>query len=138
MTKSTAFDFTALLARLLLGVIFIRFGIGKVADPYQTIQSFNGLGLPVPTLAYAVTILIEMVIGWCFLIGLAFRGSSVVLAGWCIATAVAGHGDFHDKNAVIHFYKNVSMCGGFLYAALAGPGRISIDNFLVARRLRAA
>lgn len=138
MTKSTAFDLTALLARLLLGVIFIRFGIGKVADPYQTIETFKGLGLPTPALAYALTILIEMAIGWCFLIGLAFRGSAVVLAGWCIATAVAGHSDFHDKNTVIHFYKNVSMCGGFLYAALAGPGRISIDDFLLARRLRGA
>jgi putative oxidoreductase len=136
MTKSH--DFVALLARILLGLIFLRFGGGKVMDPQQTIEVFRGLGLPAPTLAYGVTILVEIVVGICFIFGFWTRLCAVILAGWCIATGVAGHSDFSDRNTLIHFYKNMSMCGGFLYASLCGPGGVSVDRWLFLRKRRRA
>ena len=92
------------------------------------------MGLSVPTLAYTVAVVIELGVGLLFIAGFFARPAALVLAFWCIATAIAGHSDFADRNMLIHFFKNVSMSGGFIYAAILGPGAYSVDGLLEARR----
>lgn len=123
-------DFGALVGRLLLGGIFIWAGYGKAMAASATIGYFGSIGLPVPTLAYAVTVAVELGVGLLFIAGLLFRPAALILGAWCIATGLVAHSDFADRNMLIHFYKNVAMCGGFIYAALLGPGRISLDAVL--------
>lgn len=127
-------DAGALLARVLLGALFVWAGYGKAMAASGTIAYFGSLGLPLPPVAYAVTVAVELVGGLMFITGFLFRPVALVLALWCIATGLVAHSDFADRNMLIHFYKNVAMCGGFIYAALLGPGRISIDAVLKAAR----
>ncbi len=127
-------DGGALIGRLLLGAIFVWAGFGKAMAAGGTIAYFAHLGLPVPPLAYAVTVAIELGVGLLFVVGLFGRSSALVLAFWCIATALTAHTDFADRNMLIHFYKNVAMCGGFIYAALLGPGAYSVDAILNGQR----
>ena len=133
-TAMRAADPGALLGRVLLGAIFVWAGYGKAMTAAATIVYFGKLGLPVPTLAYAVTIFVELVIGLMFVLGLFTRTTALVLAVWSIATALAAHTNFADRNMQIHFYKNVAMCGGLVFAALFGPGAYSLDAFLRRRR----
>lgn len=123
----------ALIGRLLLGAIFLWFGLAKAAASGATIAGFAKLGLPLPELAYALTILIELGVGLLFVIGYNTRPSAYILALWCAATALVAHSDFGDRNMLTHFLKNVSMSGGFIYAALAGPGTYSVDAFRKSR-----
>lgn len=127
-------DLGALVGRLLLGAIFVWAGYNKAMAAAGTIAYFTKLGLPAPTLAYGVTVAVELVVGLMFVVGLFGRPAALVLAPWCIATALAAHTDFADRNMLIHFYKNAAMAGGFLYAALLGPGAYSVDAALQARR----
>jgi putative oxidoreductase len=126
----------ALLGRLLLGAIFVWSGIGKLLAATVTIEGFARLGLPIPPLAFAVAVLIEFGVGLAFCIGFYSRSAALILAFWCIATAMVAHTNFADRNMMIHFFKNVSMCGGFIFAALLGPGAFSVDALMRPNRSR--
>jgi putative oxidoreductase len=120
----------ALLGRLLMGAIFVWSGLGKVLASTATIGYFAKLGLPLPPLAFTVTVLIEVGVGLIFIVGFYTRTAALILAFWCIATALVAHTNFADRNMLIHFFKNISMCGGFISAALLGPGAFSIDTLI--------
>jgi hypothetical protein len=55
------------------------------------------------------------------------RPIGLVLAIWCVATALIGHTNFADRNQEIHFLKNMAMMGGFLCVAAFGGGAWSLD-----------
>ncbi|HQT79464.1 MAG TPA: DoxX family protein [Rhodopila sp.] len=126
--KSGATDWIALLGRVLLSAIFLWAGYGKAMAPSATMATFGHLGLPVPGLAYAVALAIEIGFGLLVLVGFKARLSALVLAGWCIATALVAHDHPAVREQMINFMKNVSMAGGFLQIVAFGPGRFSVDR----------
>ena len=125
----SAIDAGTLLARLFLGAIFPWFGLAKAMTMGATIAYYAELHLPVLPAAYAVSVVIELGGGLLIVTGLFFRPAALVLAAWCIATALVAHTHFLNPDMEFHFFKNMSMCGGFLFAALHGPGSLSLDAF---------
>lgn len=121
-------DWVALLGRILMSAIFIWAGVLKAMAPSGTIAYFAHDGLPVPGAAYAVALVVEIAGGVLFLVGWRTRPVALVLAIWCIATAMVAHYHPGDRNQVIHFMKNVCMAGGFLQAVAFGAGRFSVDR----------
>ncbi len=121
-------DWVGLLGRVLMSAIFIHGGYGKAMAPAATMAMFSHLGLPLPGAAYALALIIELGGGVLFLIGYRARLVGLVLAGWCIATAMAAHYHPENREAMIHFMKNVSMAGGFLQVVAFGAGRLSADR----------
>lgn len=117
----------AVVGRIMLGAIFLWGGYGKVTAMGATIGYFTKLGLPLPAVAAVIAVAVELLGGALIILGFVFRPVAVVLALWCLATAVAAHSDFADRNMLIHFMKNVAMSGGFLQAALLGAGAYSVD-----------
>jgi putative oxidoreductase len=130
-------DIAALVGRLLLGAIFVWSGYGKLMTAAATTAYFAKLGLPLPEAAYCVTVFVELIVGLMFVLGLFTRGTALALAVSCLATAVAAHTNFTDRNMLIHFMKNLSMSGGFLYAAALGGGAYALDRFVGAASRRA-
>jgi putative oxidoreductase len=126
--KSGAMDWVGLLGRVLMSAIFIHGGYGKAMAPAATMAMFAHLGLPLPGVAYAVALVIEIGAGILFLVGFKARLTALVLAGWCIATAMVAHYHPENRDAMIHFMKNVSMAGGFLQVVAFGAGRLSVDR----------
>jgi len=94
-----------LFGRIAMAAIFLWGGYGKLMAPTATMAAFEHLGLLAPFLAYL----------------------AAVVAVWCIATALAAHSNFADRNMEIHFFKNVAMMGGFAYIAAVGAGAFSLD-----------
>ena len=123
-----AMDWVGLLGRVLMSAIFIHAGYGKAMAPAATMAAFHHLGLPLPGVAYAVALAIELGVGTLFLVGFKVRITGLVLAGWCIATAFAAHYHPENRDAMVHFMKNVCMAGGFLQAVAFGTGRFGIDR----------
>jgi putative oxidoreductase len=125
----TAFsDWIGLLGRVLMGAIFIWAGYGKAMAPAATMAAFRHDGLPLPGVAYAIALVIEIGAGVLFLAGFKARLTGLVLAGWCIATAMVAHYHPGNRDAMIHFMKNVCMAGGFLQVVAFGAGRLSVDR----------
>jgi putative oxidoreductase len=121
-------DWVGLLGRVLMSAIFIQAGIGKAMAPAATMGYFAHDGVPVPGAAYAVALLIEIGGGLLFLVGWRARVVALVLAVWCIATAMVAHYHPENRDAMIHFMKNVCMAGGFLQVVAFGAGRLSLDR----------
>ena len=128
-------DATALLGRVLLSLIFVWGGWGKLMAASATQAYFAKSGLPVPELAVAVAVFVELGVGLALLFGLFTRWTGLVLAVWCILTALVAHTDFSDRNMEIHFMKNVAMTGGMLYVFAFGGGAYSLDALLRRRRM---
>jgi putative oxidoreductase len=117
-----------LLSRVLMAAIFIHGGFGKAMNPTGTMAMMAHDGLPLPGAAYAVALLVEIGAGIAFLVGWKGRTAALVLAIWCVATALVAHSHFADGGQLIHFYKNMCMAGGFLQVFVYGTGAFSIDR----------
>ena len=121
-------DLLALAGRLMMSAILIESGVFKAMGPAGAIAMMTRYGLPLPELAWVVAVLIELVGGLVFLVGYKVRPVAVVLAVWCVATAVIAHLHPGDTNLMIHFMKNICMAGGFLQVAAFGAGRFRIGR----------
>ncbi|MDC7676728.1 DoxX family protein [Asticcacaulis machinosus] len=121
---------TPALARTLIAAIFIVSGLSKLAAPEGTIGYIASVGLPLPEVAYIGAVAVEVVGGLIFLLGYQTRLVALLLAGFTIATAVFFHNALGDQNQFIHFMKNISIAGGFLYAAVYGGGVLSVDHLI--------
>ena len=125
-----ATDAASLLGRVLLSAIFIWGGFGKLTAAAATQAYIAHSGLPFPFLAYSVAVFVELGLGTLLLLGLLTRPAALVLAAWCVVTALLFHTNFADRNMLINFMKNISITGGMLYVAAFGPGAFSLDAVL--------
>jgi putative oxidoreductase len=116
------------LGRLLIGLPFAMSGLGKLAAYSQTTAMIAAVGLPVPPLAYAVAVVVELGGGLLLVAGYQTRLVATALAVFAIATAVSFHSNFADQNQMIHFLKNVMMAGGLLQIVAFGAGGFSLDR----------
>ncbi len=123
------------LGRVLMSVIFILSGYGKLNAPDATIAYFTKLALPLPTLAYYLTVAVEFGGGLLMLIGLQTRLVALVLAAWCIATGLLVHFHPGDEAQMIQYLKNLAMCGGFLQLFATGGGAWSLDAMVGRRKV---
>ncbi|ENV46837.1 hypothetical protein P255_02643 [Acinetobacter brisouii CIP 110357] len=124
-----------LLARVFLITLFLIFGFSKLTGFEGTVQYMNMLHAPLPTLSAMIAVVAEAFLGLLILIGFYTRPIAVLLALYTLGTAMIGHAYWHttgdmmqDLNTKIHFFKNMSIVGGFLLLAIAGPGAISVDK----------
>lgn len=126
--------FFPLAARLLTGLPFVLFGVGKATAYAPTVGMIEAAGLPFPTLAFAGAVTLEIVGGAMLVAGLKVRPIAFLLAVFSIATAVFFHAGIADQNTFVHFFKNVMMAGGLLHIAAFGAGAYSLDAYLAKRR----
>jgi len=128
----------AAIGRLLISVIFIMSGLGKIADPTGTQVYIAAAGLPVPLIAYLTAIVVELGGGVLLVIGYQTRIVALVMAAFTLAAALGFHNNFADQNQMIHFLKNISMMGGLLQVVAFGAGAFSLDGRAARNRGRAA
>jgi putative oxidoreductase len=62
------------------------------------------------------------------LLGLFTRPVAIALAGFCVLAALFFHWHPDDQMQMINFMKNITIAGGFLVLAGAGPGALALDN----------
>jgi putative oxidoreductase len=114
------------IGRVLLAVMFIQAGITKIfgyagAQEYMEAHGVPGMLLP-------LVILVEAGAALGVLLGFFTRGSALLLAGFCILAALLFHLKSDDQMQMISFMKNMTIAGGFLVLAGAGPGALALDN----------
>ena len=117
----------ALVGRVLLSIIFIVAGYGKLTALGGTAGYFGSIGLPVPMITAVLVTAVELLGGIAILVGFFTRPAAYVLALFCVASAFIGHGDFSVAGNDIHIMKNLAMAGGVLFVATFGPGSLSVD-----------
>ena len=126
-------DELILAARLFLATLFLIFGWRKLRDYSGTVSQIVQLGGPMPRLAAAVAILMELPVAIAVAVGAFTRPSALLLFLYTLGTALIGHRYWTMKGVdkidnLDGFYKNLSIMGGFLLLYITGAGRYSIDQ----------
>jgi putative oxidoreductase len=132
-TPNAAQDTLALIGRVLLALLFVPAGFGKLTGFAGTVGYISSVGAPLPQVAAVIAIVVELGFGLLLLVGFKTRITAVVLALFTVAAAVMFHnywGMPADKAFVnqLMFFKNIAIAGGLLAFAAFGAGRFSIDR----------
>ncbi|MBP1885772.1 DoxX family protein [Sinorhizobium mexicanum] len=129
-----------LVGRILLSIMFIMSGFGKVTDPTATAGMIAGAGWPAATALAYLAGLFELVAGLAVLVGFQTRIAAYLLAAFCLVTGLVFHSgainvpDFPAAaNGLLTVFnqimlmKNITIAGAFLVLAAFGPGALSVD-----------
>ena len=121
-------DIGFLLARIMMPILFIVAGWGKITGYAGTQQYMESMGVPGALLP--LTILLEFGGGLAILFGFLTRFTALVTAIFTLLTAFLFHADFAQGANSVMFMKNLTISGGYLLLFLTGPGAYSIDRIL--------
>lgn len=122
-------DTGLLVARILMPILFIVAGYGKMGDAYAGTQQYMQ-AMGVPGFLLPLTILLELGGGLAILFGFLTRTVALFTAGFTILTALLFHTNFAEGVNQLMFMKNLTIAGGYIVLAIAGPGGFSIDRIL--------
>jgi putative oxidoreductase len=125
-------DEVILAARLFLATLFLIFGWRKLRDYSGTVSQMVQDGVPMPALAAAVAIFMELPVAFSVAVGAFTRTSAVLLVLYTLGTSLIEHRYWTTTGAdqlasMEGFYKNLSIMGGFLLLYITGAGKYSID-----------
>lgn len=121
-------DTGLLIARILLPILFIVAGWGKINNYAATTEYMAAMG--VPGFFLPLTILLEFGGGLAILFGFLTRTTAIITAVFTLLTALFFHSDFSVAANPTMFMKNLSIAGAFLLLFITGPGAFSIDRLL--------
>nr|WP_316642789.1 DoxX family protein [uncultured Roseateles sp.] len=114
-----------LIARVLLALMFVLSGWGKISGYAGTQGYMQSAGVPGALLP--LVILAELGGGLAILFGFMTRTAAVALALFTLAAGFLFHLHAGDQMQMIMFMKNLAIAGGFFALAVAGAGAFSID-----------
>lgn len=131
MSKSIQNSLT-LIGRLLFVALFLPAGIGKLTGFAGTVGYISSVGLPLPTLAAASALVVEIVGSLALLAGYGTRVAALILAAFTLVASYFFHAYWSvpaDQVFVTQllFFKNVAVVGGLLVLAAHGAGAFSLD-----------
>ncbi len=119
-----------LLTRLSIGYMFYITGKGKLLHLDSTTQFFAKLGIPFPHINAIMAASTECFGGLLIMVGLCTRLASIPLAFvMVIAIATAQMGQVHSLGDFVGL-SEVAYMLIFVWLAIAGPGKVSLDHWL--------
>jgi putative oxidoreductase len=125
-----------LLARIVTGWVFVLSGWGKLHNLPAVTENFIGWGIPFPHLLTPFVSGVEFVGGLLLLLGLMTRISAGALGvTMIVAIASAKWSDVDSLGTLLGFDESEYLAL-FLWLAIAGAGRISLDYLLERRSVR--
>jgi len=126
-------EWSPLVGRILIGVLFLPAGIGKISGWAGTAGYMASKGVPMVSLLLALTILIEIVGSLMIIFGYRARLAAGIMFLWLIPVTLTMH-NFWDADAAhkmiqsIMFYKNTAIMGTMLLIVGLGSGPKSLKH----------
>ncbi|AWI75757.1 DoxX family protein [Parazoarcus communis] len=122
----------SLVGRLLLAALFLPAGIGKLTGFSGTVGYISSVGLPLPEVAAALALVVEIVGGLALIAGFGTRLAALALGVFTLVASFFFHnywGVAAEQQFVqqLLFFKNVAVAGGLFTLAAFGAGAWSID-----------
>ncbi|KAE9644703.1 DoxX family protein [Pseudomonas sp. PB106] len=127
-------DVMILLARIMILILYGYFGFTYVTDHGSFVTYLKSVDAPIPEFTAIVATLVEFFGGLALLFGFWTRPIAAIFVVYTIGTGIIGHAFWNASNPAdhhtlfVHFFKNVSIAGGFLFLCLLGPGKYSFDK----------
>jgi len=119
-----------LFARIVVGWVFLWSGWGKLHNLPAIIDNFAGWHIPVPHILAPFVSGVEFFGGLCLLLGLLTRISAGALGVTMIVAIVSARWSDVDSLETLLGFDETEYLALFLWLAIAGAGRFSIDRLL--------
>jgi putative oxidoreductase len=121
-----------LVGRILLGLIFVLSGFGKLTGFAGAAGYIASKGLPAPSVLAVLTIIVELGGGLALIFGFMTRWAALALAVFTLLAAFIFHNFWAapaDQVMMqnIQFMKNLAIVGGMLTVVGLGAGGLSVD-----------
>jgi putative oxidoreductase len=115
-----------LIGRVMIGLIFLWSGWGKIASYAGTVGYMEKFAISGSLLPIVISV--EILGGFAILFGYKLKYSAPALAIFCLASAFIFHSNLGDRNQVVHLFKNIAIAGGLLVLYSKRPSAWSIDG----------
>ena len=121
-----------LIGRLMFVALFLPAGLSKLSGFEGTVGYIESVGLPLPAVAAAVALALEILGSLALLIGFQTRFVAGVLAIFTLVATLFFHAFWAvaPEQAFVQqllFFKNIGVIGGLLVLASSGAGAWSLD-----------
>lgn len=128
-------DAVVLIARILIGWLFLTHGWAKFLNPQGSAKYFASLQMPNPDFWVWPSMLAEVGIGVALILGIGVRYVSLFTVVYLIIATALAHRYWEypaaqQVNQYAHFCKNLALMGGAGLLYLMGGGRFSLDHWL--------
>lgn len=128
-------NLATVLGRILIALIFILGGIGKLGAPDRTVAEMASHGVPLPHILVWGAVALELGGGILLIAGLFTRWIALALFFYTLVLAVMFHAYWVAPAAQAHvqhgaFYEHLAMMGGMLFVVVFGAGGYSVDALL--------
>ena len=120
------------IARILLALMFVLAGFGKLTGLEGTAGYIASKGLPLPMVLAVATGVLELVAGVLLIVGWQARWAALALAAFTVLASLLFHNFWampKDQQFMqqLMFMKNLAITGGLLFVFAFGPGSLSLD-----------
>jgi putative oxidoreductase len=119
-----------LFARITVGWVFMWSGWGKLNNLPQIVENFISWGIPFPQLLTPLVSGVEFFGGIFLLLGLLTRISAGALGVTMIVAIKSAKWATVDSLETLLGFDETEYLALFLWLAIAGPGRVSLDHVL--------
>jgi putative oxidoreductase len=120
-----------LAVRIVVGVVFAQTGWQKLNALPRMIQNFRDWGIPAPEILTPLASGIEFVGGLLLLVGLLTRFAAVPLMIVMVVAILSAKLGEIDSIVTLLGFEEVSYFVMFAWLAIAGPGPVSLDHFVL-------
>jgi len=122
-----------LIGRILLGLIFVISGIGKIGKFAGVAGYMSSKGIPMSEVLLVGTIALEVLGGLAIITGWKARWAAAAIVLFLVPATLVFHqfwvaDQANYQNQLNHFLKNLAIMGGMIYIVLTGPGKLSLDR----------
>jgi putative oxidoreductase len=131
---TTGSDLVLLLARVLIGVIFVRSGFEKILALGTFATALARDGVPYPQVVSIIAAFVEFLGGIALVVGFQLRYTALLMVLFVIIATLLRHRYWEFADGAVrraqdtNFYKNLAMIGGLLALFIAGGGRFGVDG----------
>jgi putative oxidoreductase len=119
-----------LLARAVIGLVFVPTGWGKLHNLPDIVSFFRDLGIPYPEIQAPLVSSVELVCGGLVLAGLATRLAAVPLVGTMVVAILTAIWPQLDGWRELFGKEELHYIAILAYLIVTGPGLLSVDALL--------
>ena len=118
--------------RLLLSILFLIEGLGKISMQENVIMYMEDYG--VPGILFVPATALEILFPIILIVGYKTKWAASVMALFTFTVAIIFHTDFSEGMQMIFFLKDLAIAGGFIIIVAYGPGKISLDYYFKSKQ----
>ncbi len=118
--------------RLLLSILFLIEGLGKISMQENVIMYMEDYG--VPGILFVPATALEILFPIILIVGYKTKWAASVMAIFTFTVAIIFHTDFSEEMQMIFFLKDLAIAGGFIIIVAYGPSKISLDYYFKSKQ----